>query len=907
MSDPFLTAMGIIGKQELTDDLLLKTMGVLSSIFSGMDLEPTRRRLEAMVGVSMSAGEGLTSGEVEPWLDDVKAQIKWTYWDSYVSQLQSQGFSGPVLRTIDEDTDNILRECGNPADPDSWRTQGLVMGDVQSGKTANYCGLISKAADAGYRVIVLLTGMIEELRSQTQERMDEGFVGRDSGELIEGVHGRLVGAGRFRDNVPNVLTSVDSDFLTANQRALRGIPLQNLGEPLLLVLKKNTTPLTRLIKFLKSQPGQGQLDIPLFLVDDESDNASVNAKKDEEPAKINSLIRELLDQFRRAAYVGYTATPFANVFINPDPKRKDLFPSNFIYSLKAPNTYIGAHSIFLEEGRYHDQLIDIDDAEKVIPAKHKKTHPVDEIPQSLEDAVGVFLLSCAIRDLREEVLRHRSMLINVTRFTDVQARLAEVVNGYLFHLVNEIKQYLADDDLWSRHAPLRRLQELFEEHYGESSASWADVRKKLYDSVASVKVLTVNQKTEAEDKLNYRHYRGTEKGRRVIAIGGLTLSRGLTLEGLCVSYFYRNSKAYDTLLQMGRWFGYRPDYEDLFRIWMAPDAQDWFAHIAEVVNELRADIRHMHINRLPPGRFGIRVKSHPDLLLVTAQNKMQHSDEVEVEASFARRGIETASLPKDPEANEGNVEATAEFLRSLGRSDLLGSRYIWRKVPASQVAGYLNALEIPPVNQAFMPDGKTKDRPLLTFIAETEIPNLREWDVCVAQGTGESAVGVSVLGPDGEELPVAKRQRQFEKSRSKDVPYLKINKQRVGDISDEMVDLARADIIRAEENWRSLDPVERAQKRVPGEAYRYVRERPLLTIHLIEPRDAKAGTKNASRIMPADEIKTDPLVAISLSFPDFEEASTSSVKYRLNKVYLKNVGLLADEGDEEDEADEDLD
>lgn len=907
MSDPFLTAMGIIGKQELTDDLLLRTMGVLSSIFSGMDLEPTRRRLEAMVGVSMSAGEGLTSGEVEPWLDDVKAQTRWIYWDSYVSQLQSQGFSGPVLRTIDEDTDNILRECGNPANPDSWRTQGLVMGDVQSGKTANYCGLISKAADAGYRVIVLLTGMIEELRSQTQERMDEGFVGRDSGELIEGVHGRLVGAGRFRDNVPNVLTSVDSDFLTANQRALRGIPLQNLGEPLLLVLKKNTTPLTRLIKFLKSQPGQGQLDIPLFIVDDESDNASVNAKKDEEPAKINSLIRELLEQFRRAAYVGYTATPFANVFINPDPKRKDLFPSNFIYSLKAPSTYIGAHSIFLEEGRHHGQLIDIDDAEKCFPAKHRKTHSIEEIPQSLEDAIGVFLLSCAVRDLREEALRHRSMLINVTRFTDVQARLAEVVNGHLFHLVNEIKQYLADDDLWSRHAPLQRLQRLFEAHYAGADVSWIDVRKKLYDSVASVKVITINQKTEADDKLNYRHYRGTEKGRRVIAIGGLTLSRGLTLEGLCVSYFYRNSKAYDTLLQMGRWFGYRPGYEDLFRIWMAPDAQDWFAHIAEVVIELRADIRHMHVNRLPPSRFGIRVKSHPDLLLVTAQNKMQHSDEVEVEASFARRGIETASLPKDPDANERNVDITADFLRSLGRSSLLGSRYIWRKVPASQVAGYLNELEIHPVNQAFMPDARTREHPLLTFIAETDVPQLREWDICVAQGKGEAAAGITVSGPNGEELAVAKRQRQFEKSRSRDVPYLKVNKQRVGDISDEMVDLTKDDISVAEDNWRSSAPEERAEKRVPGEAYRYVRKRPLLTIHLIEPTDAAEDSKNASRIMPEADIKTDLLVAVSMSFPDFDEDKTSSVKYRLNKVYLKNVGLLADEEDEGDEADEDLD
>lgn len=904
MSDPLVTAMGIIGRQDLTDEVLQRTMAILSSIFADMDLEPTRRRLEAMVGVSMSAGEGLTSGEVEPWLDDAKAHINWIYWDSYVRQLQSDGFSAPVLRTIDEDTDNILMECGNPADTRPWRTQGLVVGDVQSGKTANYCGLISKAADAGYRVIVLLTGMIEELRSQTQERMDEGFVGRDSSDLLEGRHGQMIGAGRFRDSIPNVLTSIDSDFLTANQKALRGIPLQNLGEPLILVMKKNAAPLTRLIKYLEGQPGKGSIDVPLFLVDDESDNASVNAKKDEDPARINSLIRELLGKFQRAAYIGYTATPFANVFINPDPERKDLFPNNFIYSLKTPSTYIGAHSIFLEDGDYADQLIPIDDAENYFPEKHKKDLQIEDLPDSLKDAIGVFLLSCAIRDLREEPLRHRSMLINVTRFTDVQTLLSETVKGHLFHLTNEIKQYLADDDLWRRHAPLLDLQGLFEEHYADCGFSWRDVRKKLHDSVASVRVLTINQKTEAEDKLNYRRYRGTEKGRRVIAIGGLTLSRGLTLEGLCVSYFYRHSRAYDTLLQMGRWFGYRPGYEDLFRIWMTPEAQDWFAHIAEVVNELRADIRHMHLNRLPPSRFGIRVRSHPDLLLVTAQNKMRNSDEVEVEASFSLRGIETASLPRSPQTNAENVRVTGDFISSLGRADLAGTAYIWRNVSAHKVANYLGALEISPVNQAFMPDSRTKEQPLLSFISETDVAELREWDVCVAQGRGALADGISVLGPDGEEVGVAKRERQFERPRTNDAPYVKVNKQRVGDIGDEMVDLSQDVIRRVEEDWRSASPKERAKKRVPGEAYRLARVRPLLTIHLIQPSDPGSASKNAHRIMPAEDVGTDLLVAVSLSFPNFEETKTSSVKYRLNKVYLRNVGLLPED---EDESSEELD
>lgn len=905
MSDPFLTALGIIGDRDLTEELLAETMAMLAMIFKDMNLEPTRRRLEAMVGISMSPGEGLTSGENEPWVEDAKASIRWSYWDSYVKQLQSQGFTSTVLRTIDEDTDNILTECGNPAIDGGWRIQGLVMGDVQSGKTANYCGLISKAADAGYKVIVLLTGMIEELRSQSQERMDEGFIGQDSSEVIEGIRGKAIGAGRFRDNIPNVLTSVDSDFLTANQKALKGIPLQNLGEPLLLVLKKNTTPLSRLIKFLKAQMRHGNthLDVPLFLVDDEADNASVNAKKDEDPAKINSLVRELLDQFRRASYIGYTATPFANVFINPDQERKDLFPSNFIYSLKAPSSYIGAASIFFEDGPFYSQLVDIDDAAKTFPDKHTKELEVDELPNSLEDAIGAFLLSCAIRDLREEPLRHRSMLINVTRFTQVQSKLADTVKGQLFIRVNEIKQYLADDDLWSRHPPLVQLHSLFLEQYAGCGVDWDDIRRKLYDSVASIKVLTINQKTEAEDKLNYRQYKNSEKGRRVIAIGGLTLSRGLTLEGLCVSYFYRNSKAYDTLLQMGRWFGYRFGYEDLCRIWMTPEAQYWFAHIAGVVAELRSDIRHMHLNRLPPSRFGIRVKSHPDTLLVTAQNKMRHSEEVELEASFSGRGIETPFLPKSSITNRENVAVTNGFLKELGRAENIGTRFIWRKVDAVKVASYLRSLKIFPLNQAFIPDSETMELPLVSFILDNDVDALQKWDVCVVQGDGEIADGIVFEGPDGAPSQVAKRQRQFERTRPGASGYLKTNKQRVGEISDEKVDLSDEVTKRVEEEWRNADLEERAGKRAPGQAYRDARERPLLTIHPIQPSDPKSDSKNAKRIMPVSEIGPDLLIAISLSFPRFDESKRTSVRYRLNKVFLRNIGLL----DEEEDADEDLD
>ncbi|HRX80688.1 MAG TPA: Z1 domain-containing protein, partial [Pirellulaceae bacterium] len=729
-----------------------------------------------------------------------------------------------------------------------------------------------------------------------------GFVGRDSDEILDGQQGGFIGAGRYRQVSPNVLTSVSSDFLTANQKALKGIPLQNLGEPLLLVMKKNMVPLTRLIDYLKRQMhhGASQLDLPLLVLDDEADNASVNAKKDEDPARINSLIRELLNQFQRASYVGYTATPFANVFINPDESQADLFPSNFIYGLKAPTNYVGASSIFAEDGRNAAQLQDIDDIEPILPAKHKKEWELYEIPESMKDAIGVFLVSCAIRDIRGEKLKHRSMLINVSRFTDVQARLAEIVKEELYSLVNEIKQYLAADDIWIRHEKLVWLESLFDAHYSDCEFSWDEIRSKLYESVASVKVLTINQRTESENKLNYRQYKSTEKGRRVIAIGGLTLSRGLTLEGLCVSYFCRNSKAYDTLLQMGRWFGYRTGYEDLCRIWMTSEAQDWFAHISEVVAELRGDIRHMHVNGLPPRRFGIRVRSHPSTLLVTAQNKMRNSDEVEVEATFSGRGIETPTLARSDKENAENARITSQFLQTLGRSEQVGSRHLWRNVPSNDVASYLQALSISPHNQAFLPDMKTGERPLIAFLMDNDVPALQTWDVCISQGKGDATTDIQVIGADGQMSTLKKRTRQFERPKAANSPYVKVNRQRVGEILDEKIGLSDALINEIEDAWRA-DP-ENDGKRVPGRAYRKGRSRPLLTIHPIEPIDPSNSNGNGdSRMLPAADVGTDLLLAISLSFPEYEETRKTSVPYRINKVYLRNLGLLDDEEDDDDQ------
>jgi Z1 domain-containing protein len=906
-SDPFLIAVGIIGTRELTDELLNEVMGMLPRITPNLDseaLDKIRKQLEATIGISMVTGEGLHGGDQEPWLEEVKASIKWNYWNAYKTELQSSGFGREVIRVLDEDTDNILNECGNPGTEFGWRVQGLVMGDVQSGKTASYCGLINKAADAGYKFVVLLTGMIEELRAQSQERMDVGFVGRDSRTIFDGEREkRAIGSGRFRAATPNVLTSIDFDFLTANKKVLGGIPLENINEPVLLVMKKNKSPLQNLIAFLDSQMSKGnhQLALPLLLVDDEADNASVNAKKDEDPATINRLIREVLKRFVKSTYVAYTATPFANVFINPD--QDDLFPSNFVYSLNTPNNYIGAARIFSEAGTHGYQVQDIEDADAVFPYKHKKDLVVASLPRSLGEALETFLLSCAVRDLRKEPLRHRSMLVNITRFTDVQARLATHIKSDLYALTEEIKQYLADDELWSRHSRLNVLHETWQKHYIGSGVTWDQVRKSLYESIASVKVLTINQRSEEADRLNYGLYKKSEKGRRVIAVGGLTLSRGLTLEGLCVSYFYRNSKAYDTLLQMGRWFGYRPGYEDLCRIWMDPDVQEWFAHVADVVGELRLDIRRMHANRQPPSRFGMRVKSHPDALIVTALNKMRNSQQVEIAVSYSECGAETPFVPRDPDSNAKNLASVSTFLSALGPADMIGSKCYWRGVRAPVVAGFLQKLEISNMNMQFIPDISGRERPILSFIGGNGIEALDFWDICLPQGEGSQLSEIAVRSTGGEVTHARPRKRQFEKV-PEGADYLKLNKQRVGEISDETVDLSKDDLEAARLEWeeeRRRDPEKGVT--IPGYLYRRYRQRPLLTIHLIEPRDPKPDAKHKDRMMLAADIQSSTLVAVGVSFPTFDGGKRALVPYQLNKVALRTMGLISDQDDEDDDED----
>ncbi len=395
------------------------------------------------------------------WLPDRKSQIKWKFWNRYQRYLmEEKGIHESSIIRIDELTDKVLELLEYPLREGEWDRRGMVVGQVQSGKTSNYTGLICKAADAGYKLVIVLAGMHKSLRSQTQIRLDEGFLGFDTRRgrkfdtenLRTGV-GKLPGEELFA--VSSLTSSEDNgDF---NKRVAQQVGVLPGGtDPVILVVKKQKSVLANLIKWAISVKGQRDpntdkivvRNIPLLVIDDEADNASVNTNPiprdendrplpDYDVSAINGKIRELLHHFEKSAYVGYTATPFANIFIYPDGETtthgEDLFPRDFIINLPPPPNYVGPSQIF---GFTQDDDPDsekeaglpiiriIRDYETLIPDKHTKFFNPEELPESLKRAINAFIISCAARKSRGETRCHNSMLVHVTRYISVQDKLA---------------------------------------------------------------------------------------------------------------------------------------------------------------------------------------------------------------------------------------------------------------------------------------------------------------------------------------------------------------------------------------------------------------------------------------------------------------------------------------------------
>jgi Z1 domain len=852
------------------------------------------RSLHAKLAITMNMGTALSDeAAFVPWLSARKASIDPFYWDRLLISLSRLTWPPLVVNTMDRITDEILDLSGDPNREHDWKRRGLVVGDVQSGKTATYTALCCKAADAGFRFIVLLTGTLESLRRQTQERLDEGFVGLDSSEVLQaGIrNSRLVGVGHIDSRrTAGVFTSRSRDF---NKNLLNqlGFRLAAFQEPVLVVLKKNKRVLENLENWLRSYNASpdGKIDTPMLLIDDEADSASINTNAiSADPTAINAQIRKLLGLFNRSSYVGFTATPFANVFIDPDTDDAmfddDLFPRDYIYSLEAPNNYVGPRAFF--EDPNSGLLRVIDDAEITFPRSLKSTSSVTSLPQSLIDALHSFILATAIRDIRSEGVTHRSMLVNVSRFTNIQNQVAALLDAELRNAQRQIRAYsrLPPDEALANSDTLSALHRLWRWEYSEQVPSWQDLQLALNDASQPIVVKAVNQ---VAGGIDYKSHAST--GLRVVAVGGNSLSRGLTLEGLSTSYFYRNSQMYDTLMQMGRWFGYRDNYRDLCRLWITEEARDWYAHIMEATDELRAEFKRMKAAHLTPRDFGLKVRAHPDALIVTARNKMRTAETIIRNVSLSGQGLEAARLRANPNVLAANLSAMTSFAiaidKSFTRADEQRAAYFWRRVPATLVADLLQSFQSHPLNFDFQVDV------ISAFLRRTREATLQEWDVAIPGGSEDETkiAGDLVLKPLKRILKVSNDGQTIMVSGTK---------LRVGSGGIERIGLT-ADQAKA--------AVDRATTSVPTRAvtdrdYRIVRDHPLLLLYFLRgyTRSVISGTDER---YPNDNGNL--IASLGLSFPLFDDSAIADrVEYRVNVVEWRS--MFESETDDDDSVDDNL-
>lgn len=837
------------------------------------------------------------------------------YWERYKTYLKVVKHWGvDVVNRLNKTSSDVMDDLGNPKDHNRpFQRRGLLLGDVQSGKTATYTAICNKASDAGYRVIIVLAGMMENLRVQTQERLDAEFVGLESKYTLDKkadheIKNKPVGVGKIPPSNPDkriaCFTSVATDFNKATLRAL-GLSLRTLNGTALFVVKKNKSVLNNLYKWLMENNADyenGLIDLPLLLIDDEADNASVNTNSEErDPTAINKAIRNILNCFRQASYLGITATPFANIFIDPeaetDEAAKDLFPKDFLTVLPTPELYIGADKIFGNgdadnweagdvptrcEGIYGKAIIPImnEEQEDYFVFKHKKdlADELYDIPYSMKKAIRYFVLITAISDYRKDTTEHRSMLVNVSRFTLVQNRTADLIDNFLDQIKADLENYslLALEKAMEIDS-IGALYEVWKEYDLESISGidWEHFLKEyLFKATKRIEVRSVNQQHGASS-LNYYEYKNI--GMRVIAVGGNSLSRGLTLEGLCVSYFYRNTMMYDTLLQMGRWFGYRPNYDDLFKLWIGEEAIDWYGYITDAVNELKDELRKMERQNQTPEEFGLKVRQAPGALLITARNKMRTATAVSRPITVSGRMLETPRLRGDKPTLQQNEELCRSFIQSLSSDENISyeddkntNAHIWRKVPKKAVVDLVRGFSTHPWNLNFQPIA------LADYISDDE-ESLDYWDVAIPQGS-ETEIPIHLIDRDLDIKPEG-RQLEWDKT-TKNLIRVNGTHVRVGSGGCSKIGLDQDTI-------RDLRAKSKANnEKITDRTYLIKGRRPIALIHILK--------NTTSTRTPEDP---DILFALGLGFP--KDGFERKANYMVNVNELKNWVDITDEDDDE--------
>ena len=744
----------------------------------GEDLEWVIRELEAEHSVTVDEVRMIVPDDAGlPWKVGVGAlqQDLHTY-------LARQGMGPRVIQSLEDSTGAILSRCGNPAEPGPWQRRGLVAGQVQSGKTTSYSGLIAGAIEEGYRNIVIFTGRTNDLRNQTQERIDEAIVGQESSLARSGVSARVsrgrgrqpvtprpvtmerprvLGVGHIRSErrpgetwVPGQLpllsltsqdhrsggTNGDFNRNRADHNNLSGRAIT------LAVSKKHASVIRNLTNWLRSS---GRIDEgPLLVIDDEADDASIDVSADESPSTINREIRKLLHAAHQATYVAYTATPYANVMIDPDTESEtlgsDLFPGDFIALLDAPENYMGARKFFLEPEQGRQHFVEVRDSEGWI----ERGEVYGPLPGSLLRAVQEFVVVAATRRARAQssgtTHSHASMLVHCDVHVSVQSQivgeLADLIpamrDGWKFPVSGSSVR----DAIQSRWTGKGDDPGIGETQDESLALTWEQVEPHIAGVLDDLDVQELNSSTK--QNLDYRRAAREGKALTVIAVGGHKLSRGLTLEGLSTSYLLRITKLYDTLMQMGRWFGYRRGYEDLCRVHTTASVFRNFLLVEEADAQLRDELKELQELGTTPREVGMRMRHNPGMQ-ITSSAKLR--DTTVQRSGWGGRTIELTWFRREDAVENSRIAGA--FIDGLGTPLLEGKHAIWSDVSIDSVMELLRKHREPVPDADGVRVGRAEDAQRHIDIAQSiDMRKLARWRVVLSGADPDSSDRVGAFG-----------------------------------------------------------------------------------------------------------------------------------------------------------------
>ncbi|GGK04515.1 hypothetical protein GCM10011583_40360 [Streptomyces camponoticapitis] len=727
-----------------------------------------------------------------PWYTEDIKRSRDFYWQHYSESLKAAPHLDPKeIPALEQATDRVVERLANPTATKAYQAKGLVVGYVQSGKTANFTGVIAKAIDAGYRLIIVLSGTTDLLRTQTQRRLDMELVGQEN--ILRGVksndeaaldatdyvrgdpdwdrfvqHGVRPSDGGGSDLYRLTKKSFDYKSLELGISALdfikreRRLPFfhpSNLfaGDTRLAVVKKNAGVLKKLVADLNKITTRLE-EVPTLIIDDESDQASVNTSRpkplsaDEKKKRsaINRHIAELLKMLPRAQYVGYTATPFANVFIDPNDA-EDIFPKNFLIALPPGPSYMGARD-------FHDLYLDIPLEERTKENSAEKAHVhivnEDEKKQDadLQHALDTFVLTGAVKLYREsvscDIFRHHTMLYHVAMQKDTHREQRERVK-----------------EMWDRSgyrsaSCFERLRDIYENDIlpvtgrpdgGVAPSKFDDLVPFIGDTVSRIgrtghPVLVVNSDKIQGEELDF----ATDPHVWRVLVGGNKLARGFTVEGLTISYYLRQSRQADTMMQMGRWFGYRTGYRDLVRLYTTQALYDEFEDICQDEEFFRDELRQYAplgadgLPQITPSQIPPLVAQHHPKIKPTGANKMYNA-RVEQRRTPMKEPSSGYPIVSDETSLDQN---TREFLPLLSSAVANPEVVDLEGRPVSVLSTQMSNEDLVSILSQLQWAKEDSFRPDLNYLRQAKPDMIADWHVVLPQLKGlDAQVTIEGVGP----------------------------------------------------------------------------------------------------------------------------------------------------------------